>query len=192
MGLDSKPETESRDVKHQFLETGFNSYLQAMVAMAKFRREVYETCKHVLDNRCLELEQAIGMPVDATAIKPHAWQERVADQLEWDGSWTVLGAKVPLTGGGTFFCYLWWNYEEADTPVIRAVASIVPKRASVIDRFIGPLKKASPSKIWNEGGEVWLGEVVPPVEFLDFERKLDDLMSQWIHMLQKIGGIKLE
>jgi hypothetical protein len=191
MNPENKPRTESDERKRRFLETGGSSYLQAMAAMAKFRLEVYESCKRVLQLRCQELEKAVGTRLDATTIKPHAWQERIADQLGWDGSDTVLGAKMPLAGG-MLRCYLWWTYEKTDTPVIRAVAAVAPKQASAIDGIVSLLKRAPGSKIEADGEEVWLEEILTTAGFPDCERKLDNLMSEWIGLLQKIGGLKLE
>ena len=90
----------------------------------------------------------------------------------------------------TFYCYLWWEYEETDQLVIRAVVSVWAENADLRKSLLGPLKRAAGSKIKDDGGEIWLGEEVAPNEFADFDKKLDRLLSEWIRLWKKIGGLK--
>ena len=58
--------------QRQVLETGASTYLQALAALTKFQREVYNRCKRALENRVGEMNESLGKQLDTSQINIHA------------------------------------------------------------------------------------------------------------------------
>ncbi|MBI3665507.1 MAG: hypothetical protein HY236_04660 [Acidobacteria bacterium] len=187
-----KPRVESNgrpsDARHQFMETGASTYLEALAAVGKFQREVWEACSSVFKERAKELGDALGQPVDAGEISIHQWPGQL---LKFDGFYAILGAKVQLRQVATLYCYVWWGYEDSAEAFVRAVVAVYAEAAEVRKKLLSSFRAEAKSRIKDDSGEIYLQEPIPPDEFPNLQQKLNDLLTEWIGLWKKIGGLKL-
>lgn len=184
MSTQTRSRAEQQEARRNFLITGARSFLQAAAAMAKFHREVYEGCRKALRNRLADLGTALAMKLDADQIVPDPakWDWDGLDPASPQGS---VGARLPITDWGNLYCYCWWRYEDdADEPVLVALASIAPTKAEIRKQWERALKSVEPT-VQCDGWELWIERVLTPDAFGDLDSSLDQLLGGFAALLAK-------
>jgi hypothetical protein len=176
--------------RRNFLVTGARSFLQGAAAMAKFHREVYQSCRKALENRLPELETALGIKLDAGGIVAHPAKWDLQD-LDLTSPAGIVGARLWIENWGNIYSYCWWRYgEDGEEPVLSAVASIEPSKVDARAQWERALKSVD-ARVRRERGEweLWIERILTPDAFSDLETCLDELLGDFAALLAKARAL---
>ena len=163
-----------------------SSYLDAMVALRKYRLMVCQKCRTVLTSRLINFERAIGLALSpATRIMDHISPDGPNSLQNYDGSWAWVAVRIELPGyGGAYFGLMWLEQK----PRVMAMIHF---------QDLGLFRKASlrvASSVFaidaNERNkDIMLYEQIRADPFQDFEGILTRVIDEWSRVWQDIGGL---
>jgi hypothetical protein len=172
---------EAADKAEMFFVTGLEKYLDAKAAVTMFEQEVQRRVKKVVTRRQPELAELFGK---GRSLKGYYESSGMPDCM-------YLGQQVAFKGAGALYFSLAFerNTEDGSGPTPSVI--FWRERTSLL----GPLwKKAEEIKRGNENLGVindrfWLVGSQPPAEWASCEKELDSVISAWIDLWTKLGGL---
>jgi hypothetical protein len=185
--MESPAKHSQDEALKQLLEEGGRSYLEAATALVLFQREVQKKCREVIERNRGEYAAAMKVKLASSDISD------VAEPSfpKWEGDWWALGVQIvrkdlpklrwwtmqccleQYTGNDGLYC---WITEWFPTSKVADV---------VFDKF----RRLNGSVI-RDGKAIWLESAVAIEEVSNFEDKLDSLLSEWVKLWQKVGGVR--
>lgn len=176
-----------------FLEEGANSYLDALLAIAEFQREVRVRCKDALERHLSDYGRALDVKLEPESIDdwPPAGKE-----LWGTGVWTSLGARLRHPPGGiyTSYCILHWMRESEGLwfGVWQGMGFSRNTDCMEVCKVFKALQPATcPAiKVDCENKHVGLSLNLSPADMTSLDEKLDEVLSAWIQLWQQFGGFK--
>lgn len=184
-------EVSKEDPRRLFLAEGGRSYLDAATALFEYRREVQTSCKKILAQHLNEYLAALGL------ANPPAENE-INDFATTETSWTGLDAHLGAMISGeekalgiswwTTYCALGWD--KSLTPAWFGVwVSLWLPTRKLAESFYDELRAVDSSASLNEK-ETWIAQPLQMDEGVNFEARLEELLSRWIQACRNIGGFK--
>ena len=178
-------------LRREFLNTGGQTYLPAAAAVSRFQHEVFKLCSKVVAKRCDELSSASGIKLDKHRISVHPTEWKMKDLFDWAGDADNFGARLPLGKIAVLHCYISWEYDHANKPKATAIVSVAFNRRTDSRRMLEELRAVGDTDVKDEDyGELCLSEPIDAARFAEVDRLLDRLLTQWIRLLKKKGGLK--
>lgn len=176
-------------VPPDLLEAGFSSYIEAMIAVRAFRREIQSIAREVVERRMPELTNSIGFERDKVSIGRYANPDGL--DKEWDGSyaWVTILLRHPSFDG--HFGWLWRD----DGEQLRAgvVATFAPnnKTAPLHTQLLQAVRTNGIQNVYETyRAEISLWEPLAAEDIKSFGSRLDKLIDDWILVWTSAGGLK--
>lgn len=172
-----------------FLAKGAKSYLDALTAVEAFRREVEKICQGAYDRHEKRLLAVMGIGPDECKRYEHS------DDLE--DREVELGVCRSAGEGQCFYIYLRWSEAEDGTLEIKAVVCLDLYTKRVRQEILDEIQQKNPGrcvikKDIGVGYNLALDTPVTVSEPTSVSQTLDDLISEWVHYCDSIGGLRLK
>jgi hypothetical protein len=178
----------STAVTPDLLEAGISSYIEAMIALREFRRDIQRTAREVIERRMPELMDSIGFKRYQVSLEGYA----NPDSLEkgWDGSFAWVAVRLRHSSFHGYFGWLWREHGEQLQAGV--VATFAPTEHP-------PLRKELRSAVRMNciqnvcetyGTEISLWEPLSMNDVKSFGERLDKLINDWIRVWKSVGGLK--
>jgi len=180
------------EAKGKLLEEGASSYLEAIVALNEFSREVQGRCRDVLRRNLPALREAIKLPLDEGQIDQRSFPETISKKGWAAQHGASLGAYIDLKGQGlTFAVELYWEIEDSNAPTIVASATISLGNKGRFERAWPQFEKSQALK-YEEPGQfyIYFSEPVLAGEMSAVQGKLTTVLNRMIRAWQNAGGLK--
>lgn len=172
----------SSDAETRLLVEGATTYVGALNAVRAFKDLIQGRYRQVVLNRLTEYSAALGRELTPEAIlnwtSPTNWSETEA----------TIGTYIKIGQVSSIFHMVYLTADETPPEV---AASIYLDTKAKRDVFWDALSPHEPALVKLPGSrEIWLGEQVPALDFGKFDKKFDELLSRWIGLWKKVGGLK--
>lgn len=180
------------EARRRLLADGASSYLEAIVALAEFRREVLVRSRKVLESRLPELLRAMGVPEKhrEIKIKEYSTPDEADRKDGWLGEWAWITVYLEFQGLETYLG-LCWQSERNGSPTIWASAIIHPWNREPFRTILAKFKEScgdAVRELWQE--DIRLAEQVRPTDLPTFELALERVMGQFIEVWRSTGGVR--
>lgn len=181
---DEMLQSNIKDAKLKLLEEGASSYLDALVAIGEFRREIWARSRKILNNRLRELSKAIECKLSESDVKDHddysgkdGW---VAIEIKFDNGEGGFGISFDRDSSGrsVAYCTAWFSHSTKGD-----CQKILIKCQEIKNRF--PY-----AELKDHGYNVEFREPISSEHMQLFDEKLDNLITVWIQVWQELGGVK--
>ena len=168
----------------EFFTEGLRSYMDAMLALGQFCQEVKKKTDRVLTSNLQELERALGIPLEHQTQEIYVYPSSLTrcDETE---AWVTTRLAVPQFRA-VHFGLAW---EEVDSEIaLFVIGGFWFKNAGDRDRA----KQAfgGNNDLLEEGGGLYLRERLTPKEAASFEKKLENILRNWIELWRRAGGLR--
>jgi len=176
----------------KLLNEGIDSYLDAMVAIREFRREIQSKAQEVLKKRLPELCEA--MRVDFSEMRDQIRMYAEPDELGegWEGNWAWVAVRTRGRNDLISDCYFGMEIqksEEEGTCVGKVSVTMTAKTEETLDQILSQIR--SKAQELSEGipqnteqTDLALTDRISPETggMASFEQKLDKLIGLWIRV----------
>ncbi len=178
--------------KKKLLEQGASSYLQAIVALNEFSREVQHRCADVLRMNLPALGDAIKIRMDESQISSILFPETISRDKWIAQHGASLGARINLKEHELAFAVevCWWS-ENGDTSSIQASATIYVESKSKFQSAWPEFEKSQAQKYeepYNYG--IYFSEPILPNEMSTVQMKLATVTKKLVRAWDEAGGLK--
>lgn len=178
--------------KRRLLEEGASSYLQAIVALNEFSREVQRTCRDVLRRGLPGFREAIDLDLDESQIYSRPFPETISQEEWMADEGTSLGAGINFKDHRlTLAVELCWELGESSVPSLVASASIYPWNKGQLQSAWPKFEKSHAMKYERPYSYcIYFSESVLPNEMSTFDDKLARVLHKLIRAWGEAGGLK--
>ena len=176
------------DTEQRLLEEGAKYYVGALNALAEFRRLIQAKCRKVFTRQLLE-EHNSKLKISGKKIRVEDWASK---ERYWDKTETNLSVMIRIPDSADCLYYGLWFRKDQESPsiTIHAFASIWLSSSETIRALLAALDKINPKLEQNEEDEhdFYLSKIVAPNEMATFDQALEQVVSEWIQVWDRIGG----
>lgn len=179
--------SEKEMAQSQLVESGLDSYLNALTAVREFQKIIIEKSRRVLEEKLNDLSKAMGIYVKREEIKDYTYPPELTNKEL--GVNEVVGIK--FSKEVMSYCIFGLYFEREDLECVTEVfVSMATDKASQRDFLLEHCKKVSPDFSNENWNEIWLSMSISKEEINNFEVKLQDLIDKWIAVWTDVEGIK--
>lgn len=182
-----KSETEAR--RNQLVESGLDSYLDALTAVREFQKEIIKRSHRALEGKLYDLLTAMEIASvgrEEIEIKDYTYPSELTNKELGDDGW--VGVQFSKEG---MYCYFGFAFERKDSKCVKQVfVSMYISTASQRDFLLKHCKKISSEFDNYYGNNIGLFMPISKEEINNFETKLQELIDKWIAVWKEVGGIK--
>lgn len=170
--------------EQDLLEKGVTDYVDAVNAIAAFRKLVQKICRRVVESNLEEYATALGIELTKSDIREYDWVD--ADRSEFalgvscendEFVWVQLGHD-----------FEWWR---DDIEWHRGVFMWVDAKNKSIRKLREALRKKRAVFEDNEEWNLCVYQKIGADDVREIEKHLGELMKQWIEVWHKAGGLKV-
>jgi hypothetical protein len=174
----------SIEAETTLLAEGARSYVGAVNAVRAFRDVVKRRCRTVVESRLGEYAKALDWKIASDGLQD--WETTPG---EWSGEEATVGVWFKFGQVSAIYHNLYLSADEAVAPEVAMSVYLGSQKKR--DRFweaLGPHDKDLIKLPSNR--EIWLGEQLNDREVGRFDEKLDGLLTRWIQLWKRAGGLK--
>jgi hypothetical protein len=175
---------KKRNRDSELLREGYQSYHKALFAVTEFRRQTGSIIQAAVDGHIPGLAAATKTDPDElrNGICPYASPDRLT--RKYDGSETQLGVRIPKDWNSKWHMYFYLWVGDGEEPSFSAQVSF-KNPGSAIDKLAAACKELD----YGEKHAV-ISEVVPSDGSRDLAVVCDRVLTRWIALWRKIGGLR--
>jgi hypothetical protein len=174
----------------RLLAEGLASYVPAVSAVLAFRELVEARCRRVVENRLEDYGGALGTSLDRNQLVGCQYPKL----SQWDGTFASLGVDLRDLGDARAWLshLLYLEQGENGQWVAQVGACLWVRKSQQMTRVRKAVRPQPPNLSFEEANhEVWLYEPISSSEMQDFEKKLDNVLVQWITLWKRAGGLRV-
>jgi hypothetical protein len=179
-------EKEIENSRQQFMEVGIQYYVKTLSVIQEFNDELCRRSEEVVKKRVLDLGCALGRNLQPHDIKKYLNNVTKTDNCDPSDAWvaSIISMATPFLK-----CYFGIRWS-CGIPCVAVMMD--PGNAIWRDFIIGKIDERSISGKVDVvyGNEVAISKEIEANGFKDFEEKLNQLISDWVKVWKKIGGIE--
>ena len=171
------------------IEEGLSSYVEAMIALGEFRREIHAAVGNVLNRRLLELTRSIGIQQDQVKPVPYANPEQ-PDDKNWDGNFAWIALRLHHARFDGYFGIVW---RRSDGSRLQAgvAATFAPARRALYDQLRGAVARSHvENALYEYPNEITLWKPLVGKDAMNLERGLEKFIDDWISVWTSAGGLR--
>jgi len=155
------------------------------MAIQELQQTIQKRCRRVLREGLETFAQAIGMShLDANKINDYAEPKNVGVTNDW----AYLGVTIPLQNIGTA-CVSLALWKE-DSVCQGGYTAIWFNDRTLADRVWECVRTQKPQLERPNSWEIELYKLIPPDRIPNFEDILAELLREWSHLWQRVGGLE--
>jgi hypothetical protein len=174
--------SELQEAKRRLLEEGAKVYVPGFNAIKEFQREVQTRCREMLEKRLADHSVTFGLKLDSPQIIAYDWADSSGDHAE-------VGAKVKIRGLPDFVYCLSLKTGANGEPST-AVCAYVWLQIKPATALANAFKNLDSNRVRSDRNSVWLEQELPIGDVSAFEEMLNEVVSRWLKLWERIGGLK--
>jgi hypothetical protein len=170
--------------RSELFRKGAEHYLDALVALEAFAREVQRICAGVYQTHAAELAAEMGLdPAEGESYS----EREPADR------WAAVGISRPAQKDCHFYLYLWWEEDDSGAASIQAYLSLYVYSKGLRDTIHEQFRTANLKCriVKYDAYQLALSSLIQPHKLDSAGEVLDDLVLEWLAYCKSIGGLKL-
>lgn len=185
--MEKQSDSELARAQLDLLNEGVNSYLDALVAIREFRREVQSRTRKVVEYRLDELSGVMGVSLKRDQIVKHINPDGIPDNF--DGNWAWIAARIKIIDPLPLDCYFGMFFRRDEKDQTSAIAMMSPSK-DVFQKIWVKCKEIGESKLKETyKGEIAFLDKILPGEMNHFEEKLNEMIDLWVKVWKALGGV---
>lgn len=176
---------EHKAAKEQLVKEGMTSYLDALVAVREFQREIISQSRRAVEVKLNDLTNSMGISLDTKKLTDYVSPALDTDEL---GQYGYI--SVSFTNSGVWCCFgaIFEREDTGSVPYVCAMMALgnARQRDFVLDKC---------RQIDNDVANDWQNEVdfferIDPGDVDHFGEKLQSLIDKWVKVWKAIGGVR--
>lgn len=176
--------TRDANAEAKLLTEGVRSYVGAVNAVKTFRDVIQHRCRKVVVDRLAEYAKALDW-----GLTPDSVQNWETTASEWTGDHVTIGNYIRFGRASALYHYVYLTPDGTQSPELDAVVYLGSrKKLELFWNALHPHESAL--RNWDSSREVCLYESMSAEEFGRFDEKLDALLTRWIQLWKRAGGLK--
>lgn len=173
-------QSEQGKIVTELINEGLSSYLDALRAIVQFKKHIINKSKLVLEKRMDDLSKAMGIKFERKNVVPYTNDD---DSCTW--GWVTAKYVTEVIE-----CYFGLSFERNDKGSAIPYATVMMSTYNALNRdYIMEEAEKYRISVENEDNEISIYEEMQRHKSEDFEQILDALISKWVDLWTKIGGV---
>ena len=177
----------NQNANFNLLQEGLQSYVDALLAIREFCREVGSKSRRVLEANVDDIQQILHRELRADSMTDFVSPNCLAPAV-WDGTWAWATAKLSVPDLCDIYVGLLWRVEANGIPRPGVVVDfafydrqLFVKLSQLLRDLAG--ERVQPTKTYKE---LMIWEPIDPANAENFTDRLAAITKEWVDLLRKI------
>lgn len=163
------------------LNTGLEQYVDALIALREFRREVWHVSRTVVARYAAPLRDAVGGTQSFSSVGEYSYPG--PEKSGWNGAW--VASRVKGLEFGSFYAGLIW-YDPGSSARHASAVAMCEFDGGLIERARAEFK---PLGAIVHGNEIHFAEPLTNHDATKLEERLSSCIEKWVQAWTRVGGI---